>query len=368
MESARRASAIHEKRTGRALRITEADVINEEMYEEINDLPTEYRRLNAHLQTQSADFDRRLLAYLSCQMATRQAVSNCWQNEPPQFDHRGTAYITPQEPVSHGPSPSPTSGGMINYRQAPYLPTTQDVPWRQQGHSVPVYAPAFDQQYPQSSFGSPPLGGRHNSLPVNSTLQPPYSSPVGPMDARGSDNMSRVDSAVDMARSPQHLKYRAPHNFNDPKFCPPSWQAQRGYPVAPLSTNLPLDGQQFFPGSPQAFNSNASHHNLHSPSQDFANRRYSYNPNGKQKSAPGSLPHLHSNPPISPDRASASSSPLWSDMNHPSGPPTTYGVALPQAFQEADATVPNGTFATNALENTSDAISPRNSTLQESAP
>ena len=43
MESARRASALHEKRTGRALRITEADVINEEMYEEINaDIMNEY--------------------------------------------------------------------------------------------------------------------------------------------------------------------------------------------------------------------------------------------------------------------------------------------------------------------------------------
>ena len=50
IESARRASEIHKKRTGRALRVTEQDVINEEMYEEEDDdLPTQYQRLNAHV-------------------------------------------------------------------------------------------------------------------------------------------------------------------------------------------------------------------------------------------------------------------------------------------------------------------------------
>jgi hypothetical protein len=365
MESARRASAIHEKRTGRALRITEADVINEEMYEEINDLPTEYRRLNAHLQTQSADFDRRLLAYLSCQMATRQAVSNCWQNAPPQFDNRGTTYSTPQEPVSHGPSPSPTSGGMINYRRAPYLPTTQDVPWRQHGHSVPVYTPAFDQQYPQSSFSSPPLGGRHNSLPVNPSMQPPYSSSVTPMDARGSDSMSRVDSAVDMAGSPRHLQYPNPHNFNDPKLCPPSWQAQRGYPVEPLSTTLPLDGQQFFPGSPQAFNSQQP---TGSPPQHFTNRRYSYNPNGKQKVAPSSLPQLqssHFTAPTSLDQASPSPTSLRSQVAYESRPSTSCGGPFSQRCHEAGGMGPNGTLTKNALEEAGNAITPGYSTPQE---
>lgn len=76
LESARRASEIHQKRTGRALRVTEADVLDDEMYEEINALPAEYRRLNAHLQMQTprVDFDRRLLSYLSTQVATREAV------------------------------------------------------------------------------------------------------------------------------------------------------------------------------------------------------------------------------------------------------------------------------------------------------
>lgn len=365
MESARRASAIHEKRTGRALRITEADVINEEMYEEVNDLPTEYRRLNAHLQTQSAEFDRRLLAYLSCQMATRQAVSNCWQNDPSHFDPRGASFSTPQEPSSYVPSASPATGNMIDYRQSPYPLTTQDMPWRQQGHPASTYVPGFDQQFPQSMFSSSPSYGRHMSLPCNSTMQPPCSNSGVPMEGLGSNNIARVDSAVDMTDSPQHLQHPSLHNANTPKFRNPSWQAQGEHSIEPLSTALPLDGQQFLTSSPQSFDANASHHQISSPSQNFTNRRYSYNPNGKQKAAPSSLPHLHSNhfpAPSSSGHGSASSSPLRSDMNNESRPSTSYGGALSQAFYDAGGMGPNGTFTRNALEESNEVKAPGNPT------
>src|SRR3984957_20785659 len=75
VESARRASEIHKRRTGRSLRVTEQYVINEEMYEEEDDdLPLQYRRLTAHLQTNSVDFNRRLEAYLTNQVAMRSAM------------------------------------------------------------------------------------------------------------------------------------------------------------------------------------------------------------------------------------------------------------------------------------------------------
>lgn len=363
MESARRASAIHEKRTGRALRITEAEVINEEMYEEINDLPTEYRRLNAHLHTQSADFDRRLLAYLSCQMATRQAVSNCWQSDPSPIGSRSTNFSTPQEPFACMPSASPAAGSMMNYRQLPYPLTTQDAPWRHQGHPASTYVPGFDQQYPQSMFSSPPLGGKRMSLPTNSITQPPYSSSGVPMDALGSNNISRVDSAVDMASSPQHFQHPTLNNANDPKFRDPSCQADGEYSVEPLSTTLSLDGQQFFTSSPQSFNSNTGHQHSTSPSQSFTNGRYSYNPNGKQKMAPSSLPHIQPNnfpAPSSPGHASTSSSPLRSDVNY--GPSTSCGGALSQACHDTGGMGLDGTFTRNALEESGDAMAPGKST------
>lgn len=366
MESARRASAIHEKRTGRALRITEADVINEEMYEEINDLPTEYRRLNAHLQTQSADFDRRLLAYLSCQMATRQAVSNCWQNDPSHFDPRGADFSTlTKEPSLFVPSASPAAGSMMNYRQSPYPLTAQDMPWRQQGHPASTYVPGFDQQCPQAMFSSPPLGGRHMSLPSNSTMPPPCFSSGVPMDPHSSNNISRVDSAVDMTGSPQHLQHSTLYNANGLKFRNPSWQEQSGYPVEPLSTTLPLDGQQFLTSSPQSFNSNANHQHPTSPSQNFSNRRYSYNPNGGQKVTPSSVPHIeqdHFPAPLNSGQASPTTSPLRSDINHEPRPSTSYGGALSEVCRDAGGMGPNETFTRNALEESSEAMAPRNPT------
>ncbi|RMD42366.1 hypothetical protein DV735_g2787, partial [Chaetothyriales sp. CBS 134920] len=66
VESARRASEIHKRRTGRSLRVTEEDVLNEEMYEEEDDrLPMHYQRLAAHLDIGSASFKARLAAYLT---------------------------------------------------------------------------------------------------------------------------------------------------------------------------------------------------------------------------------------------------------------------------------------------------------------
>lgn len=361
MESARRASAIHEKRTGRALRITEADVINEEMYEEINDMPREYRRLNAHLQTQSTDFDRRLLAYLSTQMATRQAVSNCWQNDQSLFDPSGVNSGTPQESPSHRPSGSPATGGMINYRQSPCPLTTQEAPWRQHGRSASTYVPGFDQQYPPSLFSSPLSGGRYMFFPPVSTLQPPYLTPTMPVDAHNSGSMSRIDSAVDMIGSPEHLQHSTLSTDNDPKLSTQPRQGHSGYSVEPLSATLSLDGQQFFTSSPQALNHHSSSQPMSSPSQNFTNRRYSYNPNGKQKVAPSSVPHLHSNHLTTTalpgsGHASASSSPLRSGMNYGSRPSTSYGGALSQTCHDAGGMGPDGTFTRDALEESSDAI------------
>lgn len=72
MQSARMASEIHKKRTGKGFKISEEIVIKEEMYEEEeDDLPRHYRALAAHLQTSSEDMNSRLNAYITNQVAMR---------------------------------------------------------------------------------------------------------------------------------------------------------------------------------------------------------------------------------------------------------------------------------------------------------
>lgn len=70
VQSARMASEIHRKRTGRGLKVSEEIVQREEMYEEMeDDLPRSYQNLTAHLQTDSPEFNRRVSAYIASQTA-----------------------------------------------------------------------------------------------------------------------------------------------------------------------------------------------------------------------------------------------------------------------------------------------------------
>jgi len=92
VESARKASEIHKRRTGRSLRVAEQDVANEEVYEEEEDDPRiQYRQLAVHLQTASADFNRRLSWYLTNHVAMRsaleQAVSNSYAQQHSDVPH-----------------------------------------------------------------------------------------------------------------------------------------------------------------------------------------------------------------------------------------------------------------------------------------
>jgi hypothetical protein len=70
VQSARMASEIHKKRTGKSFRISEEIVRKEEMYEEEeDDLPRSYRLLGPHMQTSSPDMNNRVEAYLTNRMA-----------------------------------------------------------------------------------------------------------------------------------------------------------------------------------------------------------------------------------------------------------------------------------------------------------
>lgn len=76
VQSARMASEIHKKRTGKGFKITEEIVMKEEMYEEEeDDLPRSYRLLSASMQTSSPEMNSRLDAYLSNKMAMSQMLA-----------------------------------------------------------------------------------------------------------------------------------------------------------------------------------------------------------------------------------------------------------------------------------------------------
>lgn len=69
MQSAHKASELHKKRTGKALRITEQIVFNDETYEEEDTWMPSQSFLGPQLQTSSADFNSRVEAYLEQKIA-----------------------------------------------------------------------------------------------------------------------------------------------------------------------------------------------------------------------------------------------------------------------------------------------------------
>jgi hypothetical protein len=98
------------------------------MYEEDDDLPSQYRRLTAHLQTNSTAFNQRLAAYLTGQIGVRSAVDQYLNNSythpfpsAQQFSHPQPIYQNPgmaqqfhQQMMQQSNSPNSM------YRQAPY--------------------------------------------------------------------------------------------------------------------------------------------------------------------------------------------------------------------------------------------------------
>lgn len=188
VESARRASEIHKKRTGRALKVTEQDVLNEEMYEEEeDDLPFPYRRLiNSQLQTGSPEFNRRLSTYLTNHLAMRtaleQSIANSYQlqngsNMPynynpqlmfpsPMLAHQGTHQgpAQPQVMPQQSPQQQQPHSPSATYRHAPY---PQPNPYPGQHHrSASIAVP---QEANGSHKGSPSLTPDHRRMSLPAT-------------------------------------------------------------------------------------------------------------------------------------------------------------------------------------------------------
>jgi hypothetical protein len=141
--------------------VTEQVVINEEVYEEEeeDDLPPQYQRLTAHLQTNSTAFNQRLAAYLTGQIGVRSAVDqylsnpyaqkfqNPQQSQPsqPMYQYPGMAQqFHPQ--IMHQ-SGSPTS----MYRQAPYpMPNLHQRQPAMHGRSASIANPQMSSHKTQS--------------------------------------------------------------------------------------------------------------------------------------------------------------------------------------------------------------------------
>lgn len=221
VESARRASEIHKKRTGRSLRVTEQDVVNEEMYEEEDDeMPLQYKRLTAHLQTGSADFNKRLSNYLANHVAMRSALDQAItasyaQQYPnaPQFAHNNQImYPSPfSSPIT---APNTTEQQSLqSFVQSPYNTATGTPSYRPVHHfrassiQNPQHLPGYQQAIPNSSpvQRTNDRDQRRMSTPVKS--QSPQTSSQGLQSSNsGKSPTSPTQSADKHAQTPGQMQ------------------------------------------------------------------------------------------------------------------------------------------------------------------
>ncbi|KAK8163113.1 hypothetical protein IWX90DRAFT_262410 [Phyllosticta citrichinensis] len=331
IESARRASEIHKKRTGRALRVTEQDVVNEEMYEEEDDdLPAQYRRLTAHLQTNSVDFNRKLQAYLATHQAGRQALMDPssmmgafgqpYPNAPhfaPQFMYQQPYQMLPPQMIHRSPQ---------SFRQAPYpSPQTAQKP-QQRAASIATPQDASHQQStgpPQGRSDSAPDRDeqqRRMSMPAQSIRSPSMPSNAPQTQA----NVSRPPTSSPDASKDQAQNLSYPTGSSTPATPPPQQPlfSSPGMPfgmeptsmphmpsTSPFSMALPAETQQMLgptldPNNPQTALFMANSEMLPQFTQ------YTYNPNFdnlkarmnsatqgmNQTLAPSSAPEMGINP------------------------------------------------------------------------
>jgi hypothetical protein len=323
IESARRASEIHKKRTGRALRVTEQDVINEEMYEEEDDdLPTQYQRLNAHLHTTSVMFNKKLHDYIATQHGVRNMFMSQYQNQGPsfqqygqQFPANGASFAQPNNWLNPSMLPpqqfTPASPQAIQQAQ-PFSPITAQP---QQGYrQSPYHIPQRTQSHQRALSIQLPQGASHfdpSALPASAGITTPQTEAnrrlsLPPQAFQQSNQTVEQQTRPSLSRSPtthslQHRQSSSPQTASpnatsvhdaapmqsDPN-TPTSYSySPTNYPYSsqalntnPLTLSMPPESQQFLgsvldQNDPRTAVFMAGSDNLPQP---FA-PTYTYNPN-----------------------------------------------------------------------------------------
>jgi hypothetical protein len=275
------------------------------MYEEEDhDLTTRHRRLAAHLQSQNADFDRRLAAHLANHVTIRsalgQAVLGCWQNN--QFDInaqvrkqdmiKSTPHIMHRAPVSHNHTPYP-------------IPNAQGQQLGQREHwtSSEVQRDVFIREQDVHSIVDGSIGITRSE----DWLRPLLASD-NPQDWRSESGklaiihgspgrgVLRCSPATNLTNQHNNFQQSALGFRNQPETSCQSPQLDGSIGIAsnqtvtsPLSTTFSTEVQQLLDSSSREFSCNSVTPSLILPQN--SSPVYSYNPNGRSNSMFDSAVH-----------------------------------------------------------------------------
>ncbi|EGX91973.1 hypothetical protein CCM_06133 [Cordyceps militaris CM01] len=220
VQSARMASEIHKKRTGKTFRITEEIVLNEEMYEEEDDdLPRSYRVLSSgRLQSSTSDTNNRAEVYLSSRVALSTMLARTndeWrQNDVNQrfaalFPQHAT-FDTPRPASTMSPSPRAQQPQL---QQALFPPRPRAVSQQYQdvlshSESFTPTSTIYNQQHSSAQLHSPEQ--QHSPAQHDRA----FSAPSGGQYPLQHPNFLRQDSGVGLTASPTNFG-NSPTNFGN---------------------------------------------------------------------------------------------------------------------------------------------------------
>ncbi|KAI1469113.1 uncharacterized protein F4812DRAFT_457659 [Daldinia caldariorum] len=228
VQSARQASEIHRRRTGRGLKVSEEIVLKEEMYEEEeDDLPRHYKYLTAHLQTNSPDMNHRVNAYITTQaamatMARYNEVNRLFSESFPtamsyQQNLANSMYMAPlMKPdtnFSHRMSTSSSSQGSPATR-------TQSISSQSQSDKRDSIAAGSPISTSATTISSPPALTPASSTDVDAsdTKSTPYQTPsaFSPLHLDPQLAQQSTFSSVFTSELPNDVKMMANIDMNDP--------------------------------------------------------------------------------------------------------------------------------------------------------
>ncbi|KAI0838397.1 hypothetical protein F5Y06DRAFT_45585 [Hypoxylon sp. FL0890] len=262
VQSARQASEIHRRRTGRGLKVSEEIVLKEEMYEEEeDDLPRQYKYLTAHLQTNSHDMNHRVNAYITTQAAM--ATMARYNEVNRLFSESFPAAVAYQQHLNNSAYMAPLMKNDANLSQRMSMSGSSHSSPATRTHSVSSQS-QFDRR-DSTAIGSPVSHSTTTAMSSPPALTPgsstdadtseskntPYQTPsaFSPLHLDPQLAQQSTSSSVFTSELPNEVKMMANIDMTDPMAMhfmgdnPSAYQMFGPYPGEPTTQEDPLSGK-----------------------------------------------------------------------------------------------------------------------------
>ncbi|KAI0595996.1 hypothetical protein F4775DRAFT_334745 [Biscogniauxia sp. FL1348] len=215
VQSAKMASEIHRRRTGRGLKVNEEIVLKEEMYEEEeDDIPRQYRYLTAHLQTSSPAMNHRVNAYITTQ--TAMATMARYNEVNRLFSESFPSAVAYQQQLNNSMYMAPlVNTGVISSRSAQPSPTGATRATSERKDSTVSAASTSDS----TTLSSPPaLSPTSTTTDTPDSRHTPFQTPTAfpnlPLDPQSCQESA--DSSAFTSELPNEVKMMANIDMGDP--------------------------------------------------------------------------------------------------------------------------------------------------------